>query len=231
MTQFATAKAGLILVNINPAYRLTEAEYALNKVGCKALVTAVAHKTSAYLAMIRDLAPELSATRPGDLQAARLPALRLVITLGEEMHAGCLTFGEACDAGAPADAARLAKIGAGLQFDDPINIQFTSGTTGFPKGATLSHHNILNNGYFVGEAIRLRAGERICIPVPLYHCFGMVMGNLACITHAATMVYPSEGFDPLAALEASRPKAARRSTAYRPCSSPCWGTRSSRTST
>ncbi|HLZ73985.1 AMP-binding protein [Phenylobacterium sp.] len=202
VTQFATAKAGLILVNINPAYRLSEAEYALNKVGCKALVTAVAHKTSEYLHMLRELAPELSAARPGDLQAARLPALRLVITLGEQAHQGCLAFHQACDAGTPADAARVAEIGAGLQFDDAINIQFTSGTTGFPKGATLSHHNILNNGYFVAEAIGLQVGERLCIPVPLYHCFGMVMGNLGCVTHAATMVYPSEGFDPLAVLEA-----------------------------
>jgi fatty-acyl-CoA synthase len=201
LTQFATAKAGLILVTINPAYRLSEAEYALNKVGCKALVTAVAHRTSEYLHMLRELAPELSSARPGDLQAARLPALRLVITLGEQEHAGCLAFHQACDAGTPADAARLAEIGAALQFDDPINIQFTSGTTGFPKGATLSHHNILNNGYFVAEAIRLQAGERLCIPVPLYHCFGMVMGNLGCVTHAATMVYPAEGFDPLAVLE------------------------------
>jgi fatty-acyl-CoA synthase len=202
LTQFATAKAGLILVNINPAYRLTEAEYALNKVGCKALVTAVQHKTSEYLAMLRELAPELSTGRPGDLQAARLPSLRLVITLGEVEHAGCLAFHQACDAGTAADRERLAQIGPSLQFDDPINIQFTSGTTGFPKGATLSHHNILNNGYFVGEAIRLAPGERLCIPVPLYHCFGMVMGNLGCLTHAATMVYPSEGFEPLAVLEA-----------------------------
>ena len=202
VTQFATAKAGLILVTINPAYRVSEAEYALNKVGCKALVTAIAHKTSGYLAMLRDLAPELALARPGELQAARLPALRLVITLGDADHAGCLAFHQALDAGTPADRQRLAEIGAGLQFDDPINIQFTSGTTGFPKGATLSHHNILNNGYFVAEAIRRQAGERLCIPVPLYHCFGMVMGNLGCITHAATMVYPSEGFDPLAVLEA-----------------------------
>ena len=202
LTQFATAKAGLILVTINPAYRLSEAEYALNKAGCKALVTAVAHKTSEYLHMLRELAPELSGARPGGLQAARLPALRLVITLGEQDHAGCLAFHQACDAGTAADRERLAEIGSGLQFDDAINIQFTSGTTGFPKGATLSHHNILNNGFFVAEAIRLTPGDRLCIPVPLYHCFGMVMGNLGCITHGATMVYPSEGFDPLAVLEA-----------------------------
>lgn len=202
LTQFATAKAGLILVNINPAYRVSEAEYALNKVDCKALVTAIAHKTSEYLHMLRELAPELSASRPGDLQVARLPSLRLVITLGDQDHAGCLAFHQACDAGTAADRQRLAEIEPTLQFDDPINIQFTSGTTGFPKGATLSHHNILNNGFFVAEAIRLQVGERLCIPVPLYHCFGMVMGNLGCVTHAATMVYPSDGFDPLAVLEA-----------------------------
>ncbi len=202
VTQFATAKAGLILVNINPAYRLSEVEYALNKVGCKALVTAIAHKTSEYLAMLRELAPELLAARPGELNAKRLPTLRLVITLGEVDHAGCIAFHQALDAGTAADVERLVEIGPTLQFDDPINIQFTSGTTGFPKGATLSHHNILNNGYFTGEAMTIGLGDRVCIPVPLYHCFGMVIGNLACITHAATMVYPSEGFDAAAALEA-----------------------------
>ncbi|HEY8572984.1 AMP-binding protein [Phenylobacterium sp.] len=202
VTQFATAKAGLILVNINPAYRTSEAEYALNKVGCKALITAIRHKTSEYLSMLRELAPELAGAAPGKLAAKRLPHLKLVITLGDDQHAGCLPYGQALKAGGPADRARVDEIGALLQFDDAINIQFTSGTTGFPKGATLSHHNILNNGYFVGEAIRLAEGEPLCIPVPLYHCFGMVMGNLACLTHAATMVYPSEGFDAGAALEA-----------------------------
>jgi fatty-acyl-CoA synthase len=207
LTQFATAKAGLILVNINPAYRLSEAEYALNKVGCKAIVTAIQHKTSEYLAMLRELAPELASARPGDLHAKRLPDLRLVITLGEQDHPGCIAFHQACDAGTDADRRRLAEIGPTLQFDDPINIQFTSGTTGFPKGATLSHHNILNNGYFTCEAIRISLGDRLCIPVPLYHCFGMVMGNLGCVTHAATMVYPAEGFDPLATLEACQEEA------------------------
>jgi len=191
VTQFATAKAGLILVNINPAYRLSEAEYALNKVGCRALVTAVRHKTSDYLGMVREL-------RDG----GRLPLLETVITIGDDPHRGCLSFPHVSNTADRADRARLAEIGPTLQFDDPINIQFTSGTTGFPKGATLSHHNILNNGFFVGEAIRLKAGDRLCIPVPLYHCFGMVMGNLGCVTHAATMVYPAEAFDPLAVLEA-----------------------------
>jgi fatty-acyl-CoA synthase len=190
ITQFATAKAGLILVNINPAYRTSEVEYALNKVGCKALVTAVSHKSSDYLAMLRELGPE------------RLPQLKLIITTGEDQHAGCLPFAQASKAGTRAEHARLAELAERLQFDDPINIQFTSGTTGFPKGATLSHHNILNNGYFVGEAIALQPGDKLCIPVPLYHCFGMVMGNLGCLTHAAAMVYPAEAFDPLATLEA-----------------------------
>jgi fatty-acyl-CoA synthase len=202
VSQYATAKAGLVLVNINPAYRVSEVEYALNKVGCTALITAVRHKTSDYLGMLRELAPELAASAPGALAAARLPQLRLVVTLGEAAHAGCLPFAAALAAGGAEARARLEAIGERLQFDDAINIQFTSGTTGFPKGATLSHHNILNNGYFVGEAIGLEAGEKLCCPVPLYHCFGMVMANLGCLTHAATVVYPAEAFEPLAVLEA-----------------------------
>jgi fatty-acyl-CoA synthase len=201
VTQFATAKAGLILVNINPAYRRSEVEYALNKVQCRALVTAVSYKSSDYLGMLGDIAPELAKASPGNLNAAALPHLRALISLGDERHAGCLAFRDVIDLGRASGTAELVSVGTRLQFDDPINIQFTSGTTGFPKGATLSHHNILNNGYFVGEAIRLEAGEKLCIPVPLYHCFGMVMGNLACLTHAATMVYPAEAFDPLAVLE------------------------------
>lgn len=191
VTQFASAKAGLILVNINPAYRLSEAEYALNKVSCKALVIAVRHKTSDYLSMIRELR-----------EAGRLQDLEVVITIGDDPHRGCQSFPHVSNTARLADRSRLSDIGATLQFDDPINIQFTSGTTGFPKGATLSHHNILNNAFFTAEALQLQAGERVCIPVPLYHCFGMVIGNLGCLTHAATMVYPSEGFEPLATLEA-----------------------------
>ncbi len=190
ITQFATAKAGLILVNINPAYRLSEAEYAVNKVGCKALVIAVRHKSSEYLAMVRGLR-----------EAGKLPTVEAVITIGDEPHHDCLSFPEVADMAAASDHDRLAEVGPTLQFDDPINIQFTSGTTGFPKGATLSHHNILNNGHFVAEAIGLKPGDRLCIPVPLYHCFGMVMGNLGCVTHGAAMVYPGEAFDPLAVLQ------------------------------
>jgi len=202
LTQFATAKAGLVLVNINPAYRRAELEYALNKVGCKALVLAPALKTSDYLAILSDLAPELAQATPGALRAAALPHLRSVIRLGDARTPGMLNFDDVARAGGAPERARLAELASTLQFDDPINIQFTSGTTGFPKGATLTHRNILNNGFFVGEAIRLTHEDRLCIPVPLYHCFGMVMGNLGCMTHGATMVYPNDAFDPLTVLQA-----------------------------
>ena len=196
IVQFATAKAGLILVNINPAYRVAELDYALNKVGCAALILAPSHKSSDYVAMLGEIAPELKTATPGALQAARLPDLRLVVVLGDDAHAGCLPFA----ALASDDVGVLADIA--IEPGMPVNIQFTSGTTGFPKGATLSHRNILNNGAFVGARIGLSAADRLCIPVPLYHCFGMVMGNLACAVHGAAMVYPSEAFDPGAVLEA-----------------------------
>ncbi len=199
VTQLATAKAGLILVNINPAYRTHELEFALNKVGCRALVTATRFKTSDYAAMLGELAPELASSPPGRLRSARLPRLEAVIQVGGE-GAGTLPFAEVARAGDGAARARLAELATRLQFDEPINIQFTSGTTGAPKGATLTHHTILNNGFFVGEAQRLAPEDRVCIPVPLYHCFGMVLGNLACITHGAAMVYPGGGFDPGAVL-------------------------------
>jgi fatty-acyl-CoA synthase len=201
VTQFATAKAGLILVNINPAYRLTELEYAINKVGCKALITAQRFKTSEYVAMLRELAPEIAVSAPGQLTAKTFPALTTLIRIGEGADPNFFSFDEIYSLGGADETARLAELASRLQFDDPINIQFTSGTTGMPKGATLTHHNILNNGFFIGEAMRLTERDRVCIPVPLYHCFGMVLGNLACITHGAAMVYPGEGFDPLATLE------------------------------
>ena len=200
LTQFATARAGLIMVNINPAYRRAELEYALDKVGCSALILAPRFKSSDYLAMLGDVVPELRTARPGQLRSTRLPALRHVICLGGEATAGILQFDALSVDLDEAHLAHLADIAATLQFDDPVNIQFTSGTTGAPKGATLTHHNILNNGFFIGEAMRLTERDRLCIPVPLYHCFGMVLGNLACVTHGATMVYPGEGFDPVAVL-------------------------------
>ena len=202
ITQFATAKAGLILVNINPAYRLAELEYALNKAGCVGLVTAVRFKSSDYLAMLRELAPELAHASPGNLHSAGLPELRLVITIGAHDVPGMVRFEDVLGLARNTERHRLYELAEELQFDDPINIQFTSGTTGFPKGATLTHHNILNNGFFLGQAMKFTERDRVCIPVPLYHCFGMVIGNLGCLTHGAAMVFPSEGFDPLATIEA-----------------------------
>jgi len=200
VTQYATAKAGLILVNINPAYRLSEVEYALNKVGCRALVTATRFKTSDYIGMVNTLAPELAKARPGHLDAGKLPTLRAVIQIGGAAP-GTIPFDSVYGLGGAAELATLAKLAGRLQFDDAINIQFTSGTTGLPKGATLTHHNILNNGYFLAQAMRYTELDKVCIPVPMYHCFGMVIGSLACLTSGAAIVFPGEGFDPLATLE------------------------------
>jgi fatty-acyl-CoA synthase len=200
VAQFATAKAGLILVNINPAHRLSELEHVLRAVGCRALISAARFKTSDYIAMIRELVPELG-NGSGELKSRRLPELRHVISIGDGSHAGCIPFDRVLDRGKQLGNERLESVTATIQMDDAVNIQFTSGTTGLPKGATLSHHNLINNAFFVGEATGIEPGSRVCIPVPLYHCFGMVMGNLGCVTHAATMVYPSESFDPLKTLE------------------------------
>ena len=204
VTQYATAKIGAILVCINPAYRLSELEYALNKVGCKALVTAERFKTSEYLGMLHDLAPELALCAPGQLRAARLPQLTTVIRLGDEPTPGTYNLEAVAQLGGAAERNRLRDIGAALQADDAINIQFTSGTTGSPKGATLTHCNILNNGWFVGEVQNFTAQDRLLVPVPMYHCFGMVMGTLGCLTHGATMVLPAPVFDPLATLRAAQ---------------------------
>ena len=202
LTQFATAKAGLILVTINPAYRLSEVEYTLYKVGVQALVCADRFKTSDYTAMIEALAPEVSYCAPGQLQVARLPALKTLIRISAEPRPGWFGFDEIPALATSASRAQLARVERQLDPNDAINIQFTSGTTGLPKGATLSHRNILNNGYFAGLRMNLRAKDRLCIPVPLYHCFGMVLSNLACLAHGATMVYPAASFDALSVLQA-----------------------------
>jgi fatty-acyl-CoA synthase len=201
LTQFATAKIGAILVCVNPAYRVYELEFALNKSGCVALVTAQSFRSSDYAGMLRELAPELARSAPGALHAATLPHLRHIITTGETPPPGMWSFAEVCAKGEGGMAA-LAAIAHTLSPDDAINIQFTSGTTGQPKGAMLSHFNILNNGRIVGEGMRFSERDRLCIPVPLYHCFGMVMGNLACISHGAAAVFPNDGFDAAKTLEA-----------------------------
>jgi fatty-acyl-CoA synthase len=202
VTQFATARIGLILVNINPAYRLAELEYALNKVGCKALISAVRFKSSDYLGMIETLAPEIRTCRAGQLKSGKLPDLRIVIRMGDDISDGMFNFADIMAMGGVAEHERLDALSRALEPDDAINIQFTSGTTGTPKGATLTHDNIVNNANFVTSTIDFTADDRLCIPVPLYHCFGMVMGTLGCVSKGAAMIFPGEGFDPAATLKA-----------------------------
>jgi fatty-acyl-CoA synthase len=197
VTQFATARVGLILVNINPAYRKAELEYALNKVGCRALVLARRYRSSDYLGMLGEIAPELHFKGASEvLDSARLPQLKHVVLLGDEaVPPRCLSWAQLLALGGPAQRARLDALGAALDPDDAINIQFTSGTTGSPKGATLSHFNIVNNARYCAKAMALGPEDRLCIPVPLYHCFGMVLGVLCAAASGATMVFPGEGFD------------------------------------
>ncbi len=182
LVQYATAKIGVILVNLNPAYRTHEVGFALRQSGCRAVVAATEFKTSDYVAMLDEVRREL-------------PLLERAIFIGTS------SWDDVLERAATVTMDARRERSANLSFDEPINIQYTSGTTGFPKGATLSHHNILNNGYFVAEGCGYTEADRVCIPVPLYHCFGMVMGNLGCTTHGATIVYPAPTFDPLATLQ------------------------------
>ncbi len=230
LAQFATARVGLILVNINPAYRLSELEFVLNKVACKALITAAQFKSSNYVGMLQELAPELlvhnvelqTAKSNGDdeqasrirppltsavpaaqaLRAQRLPNLQFIVKTGADNAAGMLNFDDLMQLGHASNPLRVSALCASLSPQEPINIQFTSGTTGLPKGATLSHHNIVNNAHFVTATMNFSDQDRLCIPVPLYHCFGMVMGTLGCVSKGATMILPSEGFEPEATLAA-----------------------------
>jgi len=202
LTQFATARIGAIMVCINPAYRLFELEYVLNKVECKAIIAAEKFKSSEYLNMLKTLAPEISSCEPGYLRAEKLPQLTTVIRMGETESPGMFNFEQVCSLGGESEYERMAEIEDHLLPDDAINIQFTSGTTGSPKGATLTHANILNNGCEAGKGMALTPEDKLCIPVPLYHCFGMVLGVLAAMSHGSTMVLASPVYDPLSTLEA-----------------------------
>ena len=203
ITQYAAAKAGAVLVNLNPAYRLRELEYALAQSGISVLISARGFRQTDYVEMLVRLMPDLAATRPGDpIASERLPALRRLVYLGEESRPGGLGWSEFLRLADAVASSELEARAAALQFDDPINIQYTSGTTGSPKGATLSHHNILNNGYFVGEVLRYTEADRICLPVPFYHCFGCVLGNMAAVTHGSAIVITGESFDAEATLRA-----------------------------
>jgi len=202
LAQFATARIGAILVNINPSYQSAELHYALHHAGVSTLITAPRFRDSDYLAKLQELAPELATARPGHLQSEKLPKLRRVIQLGGDPMPGAMSFDEVMSRGGAGPKARLDGITAGLSPDDAINIQFTSGTTGRPKGATLSHRSIINNAISSARAMRLTPDDALCIPVPLYHCFGMVLGNLAAVSYGVKMVFPGEGFDPLATLKA-----------------------------
>lgn len=205
LMQLATAKVGVILVNINPAYRSFELQYALNKLGCSVLVLMRHFKSSDYASIIRELCPEIYHKPYYQLDLVEIPTVERIIWIDEpdtdeefgfmQKFSQWMTEGDANDP-------RVAERQAQLKNTDPINVQFTSGTTGTPKGATLTHRNILNNGYFIGEAMDLSCEDRLCIPVPLYHCFGMVLGNLAILTHGGCIVYPNDGFEPLSVLQA-----------------------------
>ncbi len=201
VSQFATAKAGLIQVNLNPAYRSAEIEYALNKVGCKALIAMDRFKSSDYISMLRTLMPEIDRSPPGALHSAKVPTLSILIRIGEGDEPGFLRFGEVAAMGRASHHARLVELQDQLQFDDPINIQFTSGTTGAPKGATLSHHNLLNNALFLARAMGVKSGDRICRAGPFHHIMGM-NASIFCVSLGATLVCPAEFFDPRVTLNA-----------------------------
>jgi fatty-acyl-CoA synthase len=202
LVQFATARIGAVMVNINPAYQLAELDYALNKVDVKVLICAPGLKASDYLAMLGEIAPELKDSVAGRLKLGPLPSLEAIVQMSKVRHHGTFTFDQLVEMAGPAQMARVAVVAKSLKFHDAINIQFTSGTTGHPKGATLSHHNVVNNARFTASAMRLGAGDRLCIPVPLYHCFGMVLAVLACTSSGSCMVFPGASFDPVSTLAA-----------------------------
>ena len=202
ITQFATAKIGAILVNINPLNRAFELKHVLQQSECQALLLIDGFRDANYVSIFREICPELESSAPGDLQSTNLPGLRTIIFIGNSVAAGMFSWEELLRRGQTTSLEGLRQRESELEFDDPINIQYTSGTTGLPKGAMLSHHNIVNNAQFIAAALRLSPEDRLCIPVPFYHCFGMVLGNMACVVSGATMVVPAAYFDPEATLRA-----------------------------
>ena len=202
ITQYAAAKAGVILVTINPAYRSHELDYVLGQSGCKGVILQNQFKTSDYESMICEICPEIKNVSPGELKSHKFENLTTIISMTSSKVKGIFNWEDFLNLSKNIDDKKLQSRQEGLDSDDAINIQYTSGTTGFPKGATLSHHNILNNGYFTGATMNFTEKDRLVVPVPLYHCFGMVLANLACLTHGACAIYPSEGFEPDLALKA-----------------------------
>jgi len=201
VVQFATSKIGAIMVNINPSYRTYELEYVLKQAEISTLIVQGRFKTSDYVGMFFEACPEAYECKPGKISTEKFPFLKRAVFMGEIPYNGMYTWSDFL---AKADAITMADVterGEGLSFDDPINIQYTSGTTGFPKGVVLTHHNVLNNGFIIGEGMKFTEKDRLCIPVPFYHCFGMVLSNLACVTHGTTMVLPAPTFDAEAVLQ------------------------------
>ncbi|HZK31245.1 MAG TPA: AMP-binding protein, partial [Methanoregula sp.] len=195
VVQFATAKIGAIMVNINPAYRTYELEYALKQSEIRTLIIQGRFKTSDYVGMFYEACPEAYEAKPGRISSDKFPFLKNAIFLGNIPYNGMFTWDEMLKKAEEVTNDELIERGDGLTFDDAINIQYTSGTTGFPKGVVLTHHGVLNNGYIIGEGMGFTEKDRLCIPVPFYHCFGMVLSNLACVTHGSTMVLPAPTFD------------------------------------
>lgn len=224
LMQLATAKVGVILVNINPAYRTFELQYALNKLGCSALVLMRHFKSSDYAQMIGELCPEIYHKSYQQLDLIEIPTIERIVWIDEpdsDEDFGYMQKFSSWMAEGDANDPRVAERQVQLKNTDAINVQFTSGTIGTPKGATLTHRNILNNGYFIGEAMNLTEEDRLCIPVPLYHCFGMVLGNLAVLTHGGCILYPNDGFDALTVLKQLKKRNVPLCMACRPCLSLC----------